>query len=153
MEYVWFSLGFSLIHLGAYVLAGIAALSFSRDLYTGGDAALTEFLRDVDQPQERKRQGLVMFPAQIARAVLMSVVLYPLLEAIGALTYPVRFTFLTGLMLVYTDIAAATPFPNTIEGLVYLQRRFVTRSSFWKIQSEAIVYSLFFGSSAAWLLF
>ena len=36
------------------------------------------FLRDVGEPAERQRQGIVMWPAQRASAVLVSVVLYPI---------------------------------------------------------------------------
>lgn len=61
--------------------------------------------------------------------------------------------FLAGLMFVYTDLASATPFSNNIEGLVYLKRRFTTRDVFWRIQAEAVMYSVLFGAFAAWLLF
>jgi hypothetical protein len=56
-------------------------------------------------------------------------------------------------MFVYSDLAAATPFPNTIEGLVFLRKRFITPDAFFRIQSEAILYSLLFGGFATWLLF
>jgi hypothetical protein len=56
-------------------------------------------------------------------------------------------------MLVYTDLAAATPFSNNIEGLVYMKRKFVRPNVFWRIQSEALVYSTVFGGLAAWTLF
>lgn len=94
-----------------------------------------------------------MLPAQLLRALLMSVVLYPVLDALGELAYPARFAVLGGLMLVYADIASACPFPNTIEGLVYLRERFVNAGAFWRLQSEAVIYSVLFGGLAAWLLF
>ncbi len=153
MQYVLFSAGFFAIHLGAYVIAGVVTQLWSKDIYHGPDALLHGVVRDVSEPSERLRQGRLMVPAQLVRALLMSVVLYPLLDAIGGLTYPIRALVLGGLMLIYADIAAALPFPNSIEGLVYLRRRFITASAFWRLQSEAVLYSVMFGLAAAWLLF
>ena len=154
MEYVWFSLGFVAIHLGAYIAAGALTLQFTKDLYTGGDGALFgSFLRDVGAPEEKTRQGLVMWPAQVARGLLMSIVLYPILEPLGELSFAARFGFLAALMFVYTDLAAASPFSNNIEGLVYMKNKFVRPSVFWRIQSEALLYSAVFGALAAWTLF
>jgi hypothetical protein len=154
MEYVWFSAGFFLIHLGAYVVAGVLNQQLvCRDLYGGERALYAPFFRDVADPAERRRQGRLMVPAQLVRALVMSVVLYPLLPALGDLAFGLRFAFLSGLMFVYTDFAAAAPFSNNVEGLVYLQPRYTSWEVFWKVQSEAVVYSLLFGGLAAWLLF
>ena len=153
MRYVWFSLGFFGIHLVAYVDAGVLTQTWSKDIYHGKDALLHPVLRDVSEEAERQRQGKLMVPAQLLRAVLMSVVLYPLLDALGELAYPARFAVLGGLMLIYADVASASPFPNTIEGLVYLRERFVAASAFWRLQSEAVIYGVLFGAVAAWLLF
>jgi hypothetical protein len=153
VRYVWFSAGFFAIHLAAYVLAGIVTQLWSKDIYHGPEALLHPVLRDVTEEAERQRQGKLMLPAQLVRALLMSVVLYPLLDALGELAYPVRALVLGGLMLIYADVASASPFPNTIEGLVYLRERYITASAFWRLQSEAVIYSLLFGLVAAWLLF
>jgi hypothetical protein len=153
VRYVWFSSGFFAVHLAAYVIAGVVTQLWSKDIYHGPDALLAPVLRDVSGEAERLRQGKLMVPAQLVRALLMSVVLYPLLDALGDLASPVRALVLGGLMLVYADVASASPFPNTIEGLVYLRERFVTASAFWRLQSEAVIYSALFGLGAAWLLF
>lgn len=55
--------------------------------------------------------------------------------------------------LVGLERGSACPFSNTIEGLVYMKKRFVQKSVFLKITSEAVVYSLLFGGFGAWLLF
>jgi hypothetical protein len=153
VEYLWFSLGFVAIHLGAYITAGALTLQFTKDLYTGDSALFASFLRDVDAPEEKTRQGLIMWPAQLARGLLMSIVLYPILGPLAELSFAARFGFLAALMFVYTDLAAATPFSNTIEGLVYMKKKFIRPSVFWRIQSEALLYSTFFGALAAWTLF
>ncbi len=151
MDYVLFTVWFTIVHLGAYIIAGVVSLRFTRDLYQGDDALFTTFLRDVGEASEKRRQGIVMWPAQVARAVVMSLVLYPILEPLAGFSYLVRFAFLAGLMFVYTDLAAATPFSNNIEGLVYMKRRFVRSDVFWRVQSEAILYSVLFGGFASWI--
>lgn len=155
MKHVWFTLGFSAVHLVAYVAAGVLNQKLlSQRIYGGGEQALlAPFFRNVDDPAERRRQGKLILPAQLTRAVLLSVVLYPLLGPIGDLGFGVRFAFLAGLMFVYTDLASATPFVNNIEGLVYLKPRFTTWDVFWRVQAEAVAYSLMFGGAAGWLLF
>lgn len=153
MDYLWFSLWFTVLHLGSYMVAGMVTLQFTKDLYQGDDALFSPFMRDVAQPAERQWQGIVLWPAQLLRGALMSVVLYPVLTPLSELGAVTRFGFLFGLMFVYADLAAATPFPNNIEGLVYLKRRFLRPDVFWRIQSETLIYSLLFASLAGWLAF
>ena len=153
MRYVWFSLGFFVIHQVAYVVAGVINQRYTKDLYVGAAALYRPFMRDVSEADEQRRQGRLMLPAQLVRAVAMSVVLYPILDAIGDLSFGIRAALLGGLMFVYADVASAIPFSNTIEGLVYLKPEYVTRDVFWRIQSEAVIYSVLFGVAAGWLLF
>ena len=153
MDYVSFTLWFTAIHLGSYIVAGVVTLRFTGDLYEGDDALFAPFLRDAAAPDERQRQGIVMWPAQLLRGALMSVVLYPILTPLSELSPLSRLGFLFGLMFVYADLAAAAPFPNNIEGLVYLRRRFVRPDVFWRIQSEALIYSLVFAALASWIAF
>lgn len=153
MEYLLFSLGFTAIHIGAYYVAGGVNYSFTKDLYGGEDGLYTSFLRDMSEPQQRGRVNRLLLPAQIARGLLMSAVLYAVLDHLRDMPFGLRFLFLGGLMFIYTDLASATPFSNNIEGLVYMKRRFVEKSVFWMIQSEALVYAVVFGGAAAWLLF
>jgi hypothetical protein len=154
MRYLGFTLGFFAIHLGAYVVAGVLNQQLvSKHLYGGERALFASFFRDMEDPAEARRTARLMIPAQLLRAVLLSAVLYPLLDPIGDLSFGVRYAVLAGLMFVYTDLASATPFSNNIEGIVYLQPNLTTWDVFWRIQSEAVVYSLLFGGFAAWLLF
>jgi hypothetical protein len=150
--YAVFIIGFTIIHTIAYTVAGMIELQFADYIY-GGEERRVDFVRDMTIPEESTRIGLVFLPAQLVRGVLMAIVLLPLLGAIGNLTYGIRVAFLAGLMFVYADLASAVPFPNTIEGLVYLEEKYVSRDSFLTIQFEAILYSLMFGLSAGWFLF
>jgi hypothetical protein len=152
MQYVTFSLLFIVVHTGAYLIAGVLALRVSKDLYQG-ENRLLDFVRDVSDPNEGKRVQIWPIPAQLLRGLLMSIVLYPILGPLGELSFGLRFAFLAGLMVVYTDLASAVPFPHNIEGQVYLKDHYLTREAFWKLQFEILIYSLLFGLVAAWLLF
>ncbi len=153
MEYLIFSLLFIVVHTISYYVAGAINYRFTKDIYTGEDSLSTYFLRDTSKEEEAKRIGKLLIPAQILRAFLMSVVLYPLLGPLGELSFILRFLFLAGIMLIYADFASAIPFCNTIEGLIYMKKRFVRREIFLKIGSEAVLYSVLFGLLVSWLLF
>ncbi len=152
MAYLQFSLWFAVIHIVAYFLAGAIDFQLARRFYGGKERAL-DFMRDMSQQKESARVMRLLVPGQILRAVLMSLVLYPVLGALGGLSAGVRFAFFAGLMFVYADFASAIPFCNTVEGLIYLRPRYVTRRLFLTIQVEAVLYSLMFGAAAAWFLF
>lgn len=152
VDYAVFVAGFTIIHTAAYTVAGVLELRFADYIYRGEERRI-DFVRDMTIPEESTRIGLVFLPAQLVRGVLMAIVLLPVLDAIGNLAFGIRVAFLAGLMFVYADLASAVPFPNTIEGLVYLEEKYVRRDAFLTIQFEAIVYSLLFGLSTGWFLF
>lgn len=153
MEYLIFSALFTVLHIISYYTAGAINYRFTKDIYTGEDSLSTYFLRDTSKKEEISRINKLLIPAQIIRGLLMSVVLYPLLGPLGDLSFVVRFAFLGGIMLIYADFASAIPFCNTIEGLVYMKKRFVTRDIFLKIGSEAVIYSVLFGLLSSYFLF
>lgn len=152
MQYLLFSVLFVVVHMGAYLLAGALAYRISADLYQG-ETRLLDFLKDMSNEQQNSRVAKLVFPAQLLRALLMSVVLYPLLGPLGELSFALRAAFLAGLMFVYTDFACAIPFPHNVEGFVYLKDRYLSWGSFWKLQFEMAIYSLLFGLAAGWFLF
>jgi len=55
-------------------------------------------------------------------------------------------------MFVYADLASAVPFSNTIEGIVYMKRRFI-QEAFWKTQVESVIYATTMGVFAGLYLF
>jgi len=78
MEYLVFSGLFIVSHIFAYYLAGaITYPLFYKRLHGGKDSLYGSFLRDMTDPAERRRQGILLIPAQVARGLLMSLVLYP----------------------------------------------------------------------------
>ena len=150
--YIIFSLLFFVIHFVCYTLAGIIDLQLAKKMYTGKNRLYKSFFRDMDDKKESLRIAKLMIPSQFIRAILMSLVLYPVLPFLEGLSFGMQFIFMASLMFVYADFASAIPFSNTIEGLVYLKKEFVEKRVFWTIQLEAILYSLMFGLLSAWLL-
>lgn len=153
MEYLVFSGLFIISHIFAYYLAGaITYPLFYEHLHGGADSLYGSFLRDMTDPAEKKRQGMLLIPAQVARGLLMSLVLYPVLGYLGEISFGLQFAFMAGLMFVYADLASAVPFSNTIEGIVYMKPRFI-REAFWKTQIEAVIYAATMGAFAGLYLF
>lgn len=144
MEYIKFSLFFTLIHVVSYTIAGVIALKISKDIYETQNRHCN-FLRDMSDPEESKHVQNYFLPAQILRGLLMSVVLYPLFSTIGNLSFLLKFIFFGGLMFIYTHIAAVSPFMDNIEGLVYFKKEYLIKNFFLKFQLEMVIYSTIFG--------
>jgi len=144
MEYLKFSLLFTLAHTLAYIIAGVIALGFSKDIYETKNRHAT-FLRDMSNKEESWHVSKNFLPAQIVRGLLMSLVLFPLLPSIAAQSFGLNVAFFSGLMFIYTHLAAVSPFLDNIEGLVYFKKKYLVRKFFLKFQAEMILYSLLFG--------
>ena len=151
-EYIIFSLLFFIIHLVCYVIAGVIDLQLAGKVYSGKNRLFKSFFRDMDDKQESKRIARLLVPSQFIRAIIMSMVLYPVLPFLRDLSFGMQFIFMASLMFVYADFASAVPFSNTIEGMVYLKKEFVRKRIFWTIQFETILYSIMFGLLAAWIV-
>lgn len=152
MMYIKFSLFFFVIHFVCYLIAGLIDLQLAKKMYFGKNRLFRSFFRDVENKQENSRIARLLIPSQFIRAILMSIVLYPILPFLKELPFLLQFFFMSSLMFVYADLSSAIPFSNTIEGLVYLKKEYVEKKVFWIIQFEAILYSLLFGFLSAWLL-
>lgn len=150
--YLRFSLLFFVGHLVCYYLAGFIEYQISKKMYAGKNRLYRAFFRDTEDKREVLRINALLLPTQLLRALLMSVVLYPVLGTLMGFPFWLKFAFMGGLMFVYTDFASAIPFSNTIEGLVYLKREFVRPKVFWTIQFEAVLYSSLFGFFSALFL-
>lgn len=151
-DYIIFSLLFFVFHLLCYIIAGVIDLRLAGKMYSGKERLYKSFFRDMNDIKESKRIAKLLIPSQFVRAVLMSVVLYPILPYLTELSFVMQFIFMSSLMFVYADFSSAIPFSNTIEGIVYLKKEFVQKKVFWIIQFEAIMYSVLFGLLSAWLL-
>jgi hypothetical protein len=153
VDYLTFSALFIVSHIVAYFFAGAVTYPlFYKPLHGGEGSLYGAFLRDMNDPSEARRQMALLVPAQVVRGLLMALVLLPVLGFLGEQSFAIQFAFMAGLMFVYTDLGAAVPFSNTIEGIVYMKPRFI-REAFVKTQVESILYSVTMGLAAAWFLF
>jgi hypothetical protein len=114
---------------------------------------LLDFLKDMAIEEHNAEVGKYSLLAQILRGFLLSIVLFPLLSSLENLSFLTRAIFFAGLMFFYTDFASAMPFPDSIEGFVYLKKKYLKPSAFWKMQTEMAIYSIVFGLFASWLVF
>ncbi len=151
--YLQFSLLFFLFHFISYIIAGVIDLRLAKKMYVGKDRLYKAFFRNMDDKRESMRIAKLLIPSQFIRAILMSLVLYPILPYLSQLSFELKFIFMASLMFIYADFSSAIPFSNTIEGIVYLKKEFVKRNVFWTIQLEAIIYSIIFGLLSALFLF
>lgn len=153
LMYIKFSLIFFLIHFICYIIAGAIDLQLAKKMYKGKERLYKSFFRNMANKKESMRVAKLLIPSQLIRAILMSVVLYPILPFLLELSFGIQFIFMASLMFVYADFSSAIPFSNTIEGIVYLKKEFVERNVFWTIQLEAIIYSILFGLLSSLFLF
>jgi len=144
MYYIKFSLLFVLAHGLAYTIAGAIALKFSKDIYESKKRHC-DFLRDMSNKEESIHVSLYFLPAQILRGLLMSLVLFPLLNVLGELSFMLKLTFFSSLVFIYTHIASTSPFIDNIEGFVYFKKEYLIKKFFLKFQLEMIMYSILFG--------
>ena len=151
MQYVIFSVWFTVLHSVMYTLAGMIALKFSREIYEGENRNV-DFIRDMKNPAESRHVQRWFFPAQLVRGMLISLAVYPVLGALGEAAFLLRFAFMFALLFICTHIGSAAPCPDNIEGWVYLKEKYLRKNTFWKFQLEMIIYSVLVSAAAAWLL-
>ena len=66
MDYLIFILGFTLIHMAAYTLAGALTLKISKEVYEGKNRLMI-YLRDMSDEQERGHLQTMFLPGQYRR--------------------------------------------------------------------------------------
>lgn len=152
MEYLVFSLGFIVIHIISYMIAGVLSLRINKDIYEGKSRSM-DYHRDMTDATESKHVHKWLFPGQIMRGLVFSIILYPVLSQLGEVTFIARYAFFAGLMFVYTHLACAAPCPDNIEGFLYMKEGYIKKSSFIRFQFEMIIYSLILGFLVSYFLF
>lgn len=151
MSYMIFSFWFIVIHTVAYVFAGGLALKISNNLYKEKERII-DYVRDMSDESESKHVEKWFLPAQLVRGLLLSIVLYPIVGMLGEISFVMRFLFFSGLMILFTDVASAVPFPHNIEGMVYMKQKYIKKEAVGKLYFEIFIYGIVFGLLASWLL-
>lgn len=151
MSYMIFSFWFIVIHTVSYVFAGGLALKISNNLYKEKERII-DYVRDMSDESESKHVEKWFLPAQLVRGLLLSIVLYPIVGMLGEISFVMRFLFFSGLMILFTDVASAVPFPHNIEGMVYMKQKYIKKEAVGKLYFEIFIYGIVFGLLASWLL-
>ena len=128
--YAKFSFLFFVIHFACYIIAGVIDKQLAKNMYEGKDRLYNAFFRDMEDKRESTRIAKLLIPSQFIRALLMSFVLYPILPYLQELSFGMQFLFMSSLMFIYADFSSAIPFSNTIEGFVYLKKKFVEKNHY-----------------------
>ncbi|MDY6826792.1 MAG: hypothetical protein SVV67_06410 [Bacillota bacterium] len=56
-------------------------------------------------------------------------------------------------MFVYIHLAAVSPAPDNIEGLIYLKEKYINRSAFLKFHFDMLAYSILLALAVSLFLF
>lgn len=75
MGYIRFRFLFTLIHTGAYFIAGLLAYRISRDHHKG-ENRLLDFMKEMSERAEPARVARLTLPLQLVRGLVLSIVLY-----------------------------------------------------------------------------
>jgi len=144
-QYIRFTIIFILAHLISYlVMGGISYQLFYKPFWEGQNPLFAPFMRTIIEPELWKHTTVWQIPGQILRGLLMSIVLYPVLNKIIELSFIRRYLFIGGLLYIFAHFASSAPSPANIEGFIYMRPEFVN-AFFLKGQPEMIMYSLFAG--------
>jgi len=134
------------------VVAGAIDLKISDGLYSGEDR-LVDWQKDMSNEKENSHVEKYFIPAQLVRGLLMAIVLLPILGLLGDISFILRFAFLSGIMIIYADLASANPFSHNIEGFVYLKEKYIDTKFLPVLYFETFTHGILFGLLSAWLLF
>lgn len=141
------------VYAVAYLLAGAIAYQFlTKQFYVGEDPIFTAYLRSESNPAEWAHTNLWLIPGLLLRALLISLVLLPFVEALKKMAFWRRAGVLFALMFVLIHIAAAAPSPANIEGLIYMKPELTGVTSFLLTQPEMIAQSLLFALGVSWVI-
>jgi hypothetical protein len=143
----------TVIYTIAYLFVGaIAYQLLTKQFYVGDDPIFTAYLRSESNPAEWAHTNLWLIPGLLLRALLISLVLLPFVEALKKMAFWKRTGVLFALIFVLIHIAAAAPSPSNIEGLIYMKQELTGVASFLLTQPEMIAQSLLFALGLSWVL-
>lgn len=141
------------IYTLAYLVVGaIAYQLLTKQFYVGDDPIFTAYLRSESDPAQWNHTNLWLIPGVILRALLISLVLLPFVEALKKIAFWKRAGALFALMFVLIHIAAAAPSPANIEGFIYMKPELTGVTSFLLTQPEMIAQCLLFALGLSWVL-
>jgi len=143
-DYLKFSLSFTFLHIISYMIAGIVAyyIVHKGPYFTGDDSFFESYRTPGTEDWNHVNKWLI--PIQVIRGLLFSIVLYPVLSAIGNFGFAMVFLFIFGLMYVYTELGSMVAGPCNLEGWIYFKKEKFSKSRSFclKMHFEGLFYSL-----------
>lgn len=137
-----FVIVFMLAHTGAYLFAGGIAYQFiTKEFWEGTNPLLSVYLRTPGNADLWNHAMIWQIPGQIARSLLIGLVLLPLYGTLKEWKLLKTFFFISILLFVTTHFSSAVPSPANIEGFIYMRPEFV-KLGFMKMQPEMILYCI-----------
>jgi hypothetical protein len=140
---------YTLVYL---VVGAVAYQLITKQFYVGDDPIFTAYLRSESNPAEWAHTNLWLVPGLLFRALLISLVLLPFVEALKKMSFWKRAGVLFALMFVLIHLAAAAPSPGNVEGLIYMKPELSGFTSFLLTQPEMIAQCLLFALGVSWVI-
>lgn len=132
-----------------FVVGSVAYLTLTREFYEGPRPIFATFMRTPAEPELWAHATRWFLPAQLARGVLLAVVLWPFVPTLRTWSVPRRALALAGLYLGIGFWATTVAAPGTLEGLVYLRPEINLRAHLL-VQPEILVQGLILAGWLAW---
>jgi hypothetical protein len=117
----------------------------TEDLFENPDSVLARIYRTQAEPELWNTVYVWIVPVQVARAILIALVLYPFYDTLNGWGYWKRFISLAGLLVFLGHLAGSS---GIVEGLYMLRPEFVTPEILVRSLPEPIVQGVLI---AAWL--
>jgi hypothetical protein len=140
---------YTLVYL---VVGAVAYQLITKQFYVGDDPIFTAYLRSESNPAEWAHTNLWLVPGLLLRALLISLVLLPFVEALRKMAFWKRAGVLFAFMFVLIHLAAAAPSPGNIEGLIYMKSELSGLTSFLLTQPEMIAQCVLFALGLSWVI-
>ena len=148
-RFSYFALQVIVSHVVTYIAVGVLAYAFvTREFFTDPSGPAAQVLRTPGEPALWGHVTTWMLPSQVARGLLIALVLYPFLSTLRSWSYWKRLAAVAGLYIVLGQWASTVAGSGTIEGWLILRREFTAPGIVLRAMIEGLVQGV---ALAAWL--
>lgn len=148
-RFVRFAIKVTVAHIVTYIGVGVLAYIFlTREFFDTSNVLVAQVMRTPGDPILWSHVTRWMLPFQIARGVLIALVLFPFLSTLRSWNYWKRVAAIGGLYVVLGQWASTVAGSGTIEGWLILRPEFTAPDIVIKAMIEGLVQGL---ALAAWI--
>jgi len=148
-RFSYFAFQVILIHVVTYIVVGALAYAFlTREFFVHSNGLVAQVLRTPGEPALWRHVTTWMLPFQVARGLLIALVLYPFLSTLRSWSYWKRLASVAGLYIVLGQWASTVAGSGTIEGWLILRPEFTSPGIVLKAMIEGLIQGV---ALAAWL--